>query len=92
MKNIHNEITILRKEIDQIDDNLLDLLSKRAKAVRRIGELKHENKIKRLDKKRRLQVIKSNTTKAGSLDLSSIFVRKIFNLIHDYSLSLQKEK
>ena len=37
------DLTMLRAEIDEIDNNLLELLNKRADLARRIGRIKKQN-------------------------------------------------
>lgn len=92
MKNINTKLSILRDEIDHLDQKLLEILSKRAKVVKKIGKLKNNNKIPPLDKTRWLEVIKSNSVKSKSLNLSTKFTNKIFKVIHEHSISLQQIK
>lgn len=80
-----------RKQIDAIDEKILTALAKRAEIVRKIGKFKKEQKISVFDKKRWEQILKSNLKKGESLGLSKEFVKHLMNLIHTYSIEIQKK-
>lgn len=79
-----------RKQINVLDGKILKLLAKRLDITSKIGRYKKEQNLSPLDKKRWNQVMKSNLDKAESLNLPEDFVKKLLNLIHRYSLRLQK--
>ena len=81
----------LRKEIDEIDHELLQILTKRLNAVKQVVELKNIAGITVLDEKRREELLKSIKEKAKDLNLSEDFVEKLFETIHDHSVELQKK-
>ena len=70
----------LRKQIDEIDDLIVSLLAKRMETVKKVGQLKKNNNIPVLDESRWQKVIKS---KKG-------FVKKIWKVIHDEALVVEK--
>ena len=70
----------LRKQIDEIDTAIVNLLAKRMKVVEKVGKYKKENNLPPLDKSRWQEVIKS---KKG-------FVKKIYNIIHEEALKIEK--
>ena len=70
----------LRKQIDEIDDLIVSLLAKRMETVKKVGQLKKKSNIPVLDKSRWQKVIKS---KKG-------FVKKIWKVIHDEALVVEK--
>lgn len=76
MKNIKD----LRKQIDEIDESIVTLLAKRMERVKKIGQLKKKNNIPALDESRFKKVIKS---KKG-------FVKKIWEIIHEEALKIEK--
>ncbi len=78
-----------RKQIDKLDDELLDILAKRLDIVREIGKAKKARGIKLLDEKRWNEVLQSKFAKAHSLNLSKRFIQKLYDLIHKYSLELE---
>jgi len=86
-----NKIDILRKQIDIIDERILTSLAKRIEIVRKIGKFKKDQKISALDKERWEQILKSNLRKGESLGLSRKFVKNLLNLIHTYSIEIQKK-
>ncbi len=80
-----------RKQIDIVDEKLLILLAKRMDIVRKIGKFKKEHQISLFDEKRWEKVEERNLIKAQTLRLSKYFVKNLLNLIHKYSINLQKE-
>ncbi len=80
-----------RKQIDVLDEKILTLLARRMDIARRIGKFKKELKISTLDKNRWEQVLKSNLKKGEKLGLSQEFLSNLLNLIHEYSLKVQKK-
>ena len=81
-------IEYLRKKIDLIDKNIVRLLSLRFELTKQIGNCKKKNKIKIIDRKRELQIIKN--IKKYSTKTSQKFLQKIFGKIIDYSRKIQK--
>ncbi len=75
-----NQLNNLRKQIDQIDDLIVDLLAKRMKVVKKIGRFKKRNNIPAFDQLRWQEVIKS---KKG-------YVKKIWETIHEEALKIEK--
>ncbi|MFA6532502.1 MAG: chorismate mutase [Patescibacteria group bacterium] len=75
-----NQIDILRKQIDEIDKQIVNLLAKRMQVVEKVGKYKKENNLPPLDKRRWQEVIK---TKKG-------FVKKIWEIIHEEALKIEK--
>lgn len=74
-----NELKGFRKQIDLIDNQIVYLLAKRMKVVKKIGRLKKENNIPVLDKSRWQKVIRS---KKG-------YVKKIWEIIHQEALKVE---
>lgn len=87
---MNDELEIWRKQIDIIDEKILRLLAKRVKVIKKIGLYKSRHNLPVLDQARWNQVLNSNLKKAQSLNLSRNFIRKILNIIHNYSLSIEK--
>ena len=88
---MNDKLTDLRKEVDKIDENIITLLAKRMEIIKKIGTLKKVHGLVLLDEKRWQDVLSSRITKAQSLTLSAAFVKRIFNLIHEQSLEIEKE-
>lgn len=81
----------LRKEIDEIDDELLQILAKRVNTVKQVGELKAAQGLPALDEKRYEELLKTIKEKAKNHSLSEDFVEKLFRTIHDYAVELEKK-
>ena len=86
------ELRELRKQIDIIDDELIHILAKRVNVVKRIGMLKKEHGLEPLDAKRWKKVLKSQLTKAKLLNISQDFIRKLYGMIHEHCLEIEKRR
>ena len=95
MKNSSNEMKLIRKKIDQIDDKLLPLMVKRSKLVEKALSLKkRQTEIvdkKRIDEISKKIVKKSLELNANSRLLKSIWLSIIQNFI-DYENQEFKNK
>lgn len=87
-----NKLENWRKQIDAIDEKILELLSKRMSIVGRIGKYKKAQKLSAFDETRWKKILQSSLLKAQQLKLSKEFVKNILNLIHKYSLIIQKNE
>lgn len=85
------ELFNLRKQIDNLDENLLQIISERMSVVKKIGMLKKKNNLPALDTKRLREIQKSTQDNAKKLNLSKSFVQNLFNLIHKLALEIEKE-
>lgn len=85
------DIETLRKEIDEIDYKIINLLSSRQKLVKKIAVFKKKNSKKAMDNKRWSLVLESRKKLAESLDLSSKNIEEIWNLIHKESLEVENK-
>ncbi|PIP63223.1 3-deoxy-7-phosphoheptulonate synthase, partial [Candidatus Roizmanbacteria bacterium CG22_combo_CG10-13_8_21_14_all_34_12] len=70
-----------RKQIDEIDEQIVNLLAKRMQVVEKVGQYKKENNLPPLDNSRWQKVIES---KKG-------FMKKIWKIIHDEALKVEKQ-
>lgn len=84
-ENLHE----LRRQIDGIDENLLELLAKRMRISREIGVYKKEHQMPVLQTPRYGEILE-NRTKAGMvMDLNPDFVLAILKEIHEESVRQQ---
>jgi chorismate mutase len=81
----------LRREIDEIDHDLLKTLAKRMSAVKLVGEIKNLQGLDIVDEKRREELLQKVSDKAEALTLSKDFIKELFTKIHDHSVELQKK-
>lgn len=79
-----------RKEIDTLDNELLNLFSQRFRVVKEIGLLKKTNHIPIVDKKREEEKLLNLTTKGKDLGLDKSFVKTVWYAIFHYSRLAQK--
>ncbi|MFB4166763.1 bifunctional 3-deoxy-7-phosphoheptulonate synthase/chorismate mutase [Virgibacillus sp. JSM 102003] len=86
----HNEMDELRRQLDDVNTELLDLITSRAKIVQQIGKIKHKQSIKRFDPVRERKMLDELTGKNnGPFEDSTI--EHIFKEIFKASLELQED-
>ena len=81
----------LRAKVNNYDNNLIEILSKRMAVAREIGHYKKENKITILQKKRWNEIINQAEDKAIHSGMSKEFIDAVFNAIHIESINIQNE-
>ncbi|WP_242692106.1 chorismate mutase [Aridibaculum aurantiacum] len=79
----------LRTQIDHVDDELLQLVSRRMKLADLIGEYKKENNVTILQAKRWTEILERAFNKAEELGLSKEFLTRYFDAIHLESINHQ---
>ena len=83
-------INSLRKNIDKLDDQMIDLIVQRLAIAKEIGDIKETNGIEVIDPYRESQIINRFAKKlAGTLEKNDIIA--IFNPIYSISKRLQKK-
>jgi len=81
----------LRREIDKMDAEWLDILSNRMKIVEEIGQFKKENGITILQIQRWNEIILDRLNLGSRMGLSHEFVLQLLQLIHEESISRQEQ-
>jgi len=81
----------LRKRIDRIDDELLELLAVRMQAVREIGEYKREHNMTIFQLERWNEILRTRPATGAGLDLNKQFVVRLMELIHEDSIHQQSQ-
>lgn len=89
--NPSKKINKLRKEIDRIDQDLIDLLKNRLSIAKEIGQVKASSLLGINDIDRENKIIKNLSIKANN-DLKEEDISNIFKLIFSISKNLQKIK
>lgn len=79
----------LRKEIDDIDDEILNLIAKRMIVSEKIGDFKKQHKVTVLQMDRWKQVLEHHINKGVGLGLNDESVKEIFEIIHKDSIDRQ---
>jgi chorismate mutase len=84
-------LQMLRREIDKMDAELLDILSKRMKIVDEIGQYKKENNITILQKQRWSEIFFDRLNLGSRIGLRHEFLLQFLQLIHEESILRQEE-
>ncbi len=87
-----NCITQLRQKIDEIDTELIAILSKRIKVAVAIGAYKKQHGLRPLDKSRWNDVLQSRMAQGVLLGLPPILIKQLYSCIHKHSLAVQKNR
>lgn len=78
-----------REQINQIDDEILTLLSNRMKIAEKIGQYKKDNDITILQNTRWNEILENGIAKGKKLGLSKKFILKHLDAVHIESISHQ---
>lgn len=84
-----NNLTKLRKSIDELDINLLKILSTRKSLVEEIGKFKKKNNITILQLNRWDEIMHTRIESGKKLALKKEFVRLLFQLLHEDAINIQ---
>ncbi|MDE5789916.1 MAG: bifunctional 3-deoxy-7-phosphoheptulonate synthase/chorismate mutase type II [Muribaculaceae bacterium] len=84
-------LTLLRQEIDRLDNELVDLLGKRMRICREIGLYKKEHGMKVVQGARYSDMMKSREELAREMEMSDEFIRRVYAAIHEESVRQQIE-
>jgi chorismate mutase len=86
-----NALVTLREQINQLDDELLQLLSQRMKIADKIGTYKKQNNVTILQSNRWNEILERAINKGQQLGLSKDFITKYFDAVHIESISHQNK-
>lgn len=81
----------LRQILDEIDSKLIELLGKRTDVVREIGAFKKVNGIGLVNEERKKRVLETRKKLGEKYNLDGEFMGKLYKLIHDYSVEVERE-
>lgn len=84
-------LSLLRQQIDQIDNDLLETLSKRMRISREIGQYKKEHRMPVVQTGRYDDILNSRAKAAEEMGMSGEFMRNIYQSIHEESVRQQIE-
>ena len=86
---LKNKLTILRKKIDGLDEEIINLLSTRMNTVEEIGNHKKNNDITILQADRWKKIINDRKKIAREAGVSEEFIQRILKIIHEESINIQ---
>ena len=89
--NTTEDIKVLRKQIDQIDNSLMEILSKRMRVCREIGQYKKDHNLTVLQTGRYNEILDKRGAQGALCGMSPEFVKQIFEHIHEESVRQQLE-
>ena len=84
-------ITQLRHQIDELDNQLMDLLAKRMRVCREIGQYKKEHNMTVLQTNRYNEILSKRGAQGTLCGMAAEFVAQIFEHIHEESVRQQIE-
>lgn len=84
-------ITQLRKQIDEIDNEMIELLSKRMRVCREIGQYKKEHNMTVLQARRYNEILDKRGAQGSLCGMDGDFVKRIFEAVHEESVRQQIE-
>ncbi len=84
-------IKLLRQQIDNIDNELVELLAKRMRVCREIGQYKKEHNIQVLQTGRYNEILDKRGVQGSLTGMSSDFIKQVFEHIHEESVRQQLE-
>ena len=82
-------ITQLRHQIDELDNQLMELLEKRMRVCREIGQYKKEHNMTVLQAGRYNEILQKRGAQASLCGMDAEFAARIFELIHEESVRQQ---
>ena len=84
-------LNILRQQIDQLDNELIEVLNKRMRVCREIGQYKKEHRMQVVQIGRYDDILKSRIKLAEEMDMSGEFMKTVLQAIHEESVRQQIE-
>ena len=84
-----NALAKLRNQIDQIDEEVFELLSKRMRVAEEIGRVKRDNNVAILQGGRWQSIVDRIVTQASKLGVSAEFLKTVLEAIHLESINRQ---
>ncbi|TXH21153.1 MAG: 3-deoxy-7-phosphoheptulonate synthase [Chitinophagaceae bacterium] len=87
---LHQALEKLRQQINQLDDELLQILSQRMKIADKIGTYKKDNNITILQPSRWQEILDKVVPKGEKLGLSKDFIARYLDAVHLESINHQK--
>jgi len=84
-------ITQLRQQIDDLDNQLMELLSKRMRVCRQIGQYKKEHNMTVFQASRYNEILEKRGAQGALCGMSPEFVATVFESVHEESVRQQME-
>jgi chorismate mutase len=88
-KTFKDTLSILRDQIDQLDDEIMQKFSARMKISEKIGQYKKENNVTILQVSRWEEIIQTRIALGKAMGISAEFTTELLKLIHQESIQIQ---
>jgi chorismate mutase len=88
-KTFKDTLSVLREQIDQLDDEIMQKMSSRMKVSEKIGQYKKDNNVTILQVNRWEEIIKTRVTLGKAMGLEEGFMRDLLRLVHHESIQVQ---
>lgn len=88
-KTFKDTLSILREQIDQLDDEIMSKMAARMKISEKIGQYKKENGVTILQVARWEEIIQTRITLGKAMGLNPEFTNDLLKLIHQESIQIQ---
>ncbi|HNP76806.1 MAG TPA: chorismate mutase, partial [Cyclobacteriaceae bacterium] len=88
-KTFKDTLGILRDQIDQLDDEIMQKLANRMKISEKIGQYKKENNVTILQVGRWEEIVQTRAALGKAMGLDEGFTRDLLRLIHHESIQVQ---
>ncbi len=82
-------LSVLREQIDDLDNDLLQLLAKRMRVSREIGQYKLEHDMPILQTQRYDHILSDRAYQGERMEMSGEFIKKVLEAIHSESIRQQ---
>jgi len=88
-KTFKDTLSILREQIDQIDDEIMHKMAARMKISEKIGQYKKDNNVTILQVNRWEEIVQTRVGMGKAMGLDEGFTRDLLRLIHHESIQVQ---
>lgn len=88
-KQSTEDLSQLRRQIDELDDQLLELIAKRMRVSKEIGTFKKEHDMTIVQTDRYDEILTKRITQATEMNMNPEFMRVILEAIHEESVRVQ---
>ena len=84
-------LTALRRQIDELDNSLLELLARRMRVSEEIGTYKKEHNMSILQEQRYDEILRNRISQAEQMGMDGEFMKTVLVAIHEESIRHQQE-
>ena len=88
-KSFRDTLSVLREQIDHLDDEIMQKLASRMKISEKIGQYKKDNSVTILQVNRWEEIIATRVAMGLAMGLSDEFTKDMLKLIHHESIQVQ---